>query len=219
MLSFVKFLIDWSEVWALLIPLFFYKKQPALYKPVVFYIWIAFFINLLIDVIWKIRNAIPTPFNSNNYLYNLHSVIRFYLFSLFFLQLKQPYMVKLKKALPLLFTLFLIVNFGFFENFFNYRQFSNKLLCLEAFLLLFYTLLYYFFKINEDMETDVYTPDFWIVTGLGIYTTFSFFIFLLYNELPTHFKSIIFNLWTADNISFIIFNIFLAKALHASRKQ
>lgn len=214
----IQLIIDWSEVWALLIPLFIRKKQPALYKPVVFYVWAALFINLSIDVIWKCRALLPAAYNSNNYLYNIHSIIRFLLFSLFFIRLKQPFLVTLKIIIPIIFSLFLLVNFGFYEHFFNYYMFSSRLLSVEAFLMLLYVFQYYFFKINETVDVNIFTPDFWIVTGLGIYMAFNFFIFLLYNELTLRLQSFAISLWNVHNISFIVFNLFLAKSLNESGK-
>ncbi|NCD72299.1 hypothetical protein [Mucilaginibacter agri] len=214
----IQQILDWSEVWALFIPIFIYKKQPAIYKPVVFYIWAALFINLLIDLIWKLRTWIPADLNSNNYLYNVHSVVRFYLFSAFFIGLKQPFLVKIKQAVPWIFLAFLLINFCFFENFFNYWQFSSRLLSVEAFFLLFYVLQYYLFKINENVEVNIFTPDFWIATGLGIYTAINFFIFLLYNEITIHLQAFAVSLWNVHNISYIIFNIFIAKSLYEPGK-
>jgi hypothetical protein len=219
MLHILSAIIDWAEVWALFIPILFYKKQPAVYRPVVFYVWIALFINLLIDLIWKLRVNIPGTFNSNNYLYNIHSIIRLFLFSFFFIRLNQNFLVILKKAIPILFSFFLIIDFAFFENFFNYWQFSSRLLSVEAFCLLFYSLQYYLFRIKEDVDAKITTPDFWLVTGLGIYMTINFFIFLLYNELTRRMQNFAISLWNVHNVSFIIFNLFIAKCFYESRKQ
>jgi hypothetical protein len=219
MYRLVQLILDWSEVWALLIPLIIYKKQPDLYRPVVFYLWSALFINLAIDCIWKLRTVIPSAYNSNNYLYNLHSIIRFGLFTIFFIKLNQPFLVWLKKLVPLLFLIFFVINFGWLEQFFNYSQFSSRLLAVEAFLLLFYVLQYYLFKINENVDVNIFSPDFWIVTGLGIYMVINFFIFLLYNELSIRLQTFAISLWNVHNLSFIIFNLFIAKSLHESGKQ
>lgn len=220
MYQFIQLIIDWSEVWALLIPIpiLIFKKQPALYKPVVFYVWAALFVNLAIDLIWKYRKLLPAGYNSNNYLYNLHSVIRFTLFAFFFIRLRQPFLVELKILIPAFFVLFLLINFGFYENFFNYWMFSSRLLSVEAFLLLFYVFQYYLFKINENVDVNIFTPDFWIVTGLGIYMAINFFIFLLYNELTIRLQTFAISLWNVHNVSFIILNLFIAKSLYESGK-
>ncbi|MBW4888069.1 hypothetical protein KXQ82_00010 [Mucilaginibacter sp. HMF5004] len=220
MLEFITFLLDWSEVWAILIPaaILIRRKQPEKLAPVVFYVWMALFINVAIDVTWKLRTVLPASYNSNNYLYNLHSVVRFFLFAIFFIRLEQPFLAYIKKALMVIYALFLIVNFGFFERFFNYWQFSNRLLSVEAVLLLFYVLQYYLFKIGEGMEVFSYNSDFWIVTGLGVYVSINFFIFLLYHELTVRMQHFAINLWNVHNITFIIFNLFLAKGFNESRE-
>jgi len=220
MLKIFQMIIDWSEVWSLVIPatILLTKKQPAMLKPVVFYVWIALFINLAIDLTWKFRILLPEAQNSNNYLYNLHSIIRFLLFSLFFVRLNQPFLVNIKKIIPVFFLLFVAVNFCFFENFFDYWKLSSRLLSVEAILLLFYCLQYYLFKINDNVELHIFNADFWIVTGLGIYVTFNFFIFLLYNELTARLQYFAVSLWSFHNISFVIFNVFIAKGLYDSDK-
>jgi len=221
MLKIFQFALDWSEVWALLIPItiLMLKKQPAKLTLVVSYVWAALIINLAIDLVWKFRILLPAAYNSNNFLYNLHSVVRFYLFSAFFIHLHQPFLVIVKKIVLIGFTLFIIVNFTFFENFFDYWKFSSRLLSIEAALLLFYVLQYYLFKINDNVGTKITNNAFWIVTGLGIFVALNFFIFLLYNELTARFQSFAISLWSVHNISYIIFNLFLAKGFYESGKQ
>lgn len=220
MLKIFQFIIDWSEVWALLIPIsvLLIKKQPASLKLVVFYVWAALIINLGIDLIWKFRNMLPAAYNSNNFLYNLHSVIRFYLFCAFFIQLNQAFLATIKKIIPICFTVFIIINFTFYENFFDYWKLSSRLLSTEAIFLLFYTLQYYLFKINDSTATKITNSDFWITTGLGIFVTLNFFIFLLYNELTLRFQNFAISLWSVHNISYIIFNLFIAKGFYESGK-
>lgn len=221
MLKIFQFILDWSEVWALFIPLsvLLLKKQPARLKLVVFYVWIALIINLSIDLVWKFRNILPAAYNSNNFLYNVHSIVRFYLFSAFFIRLDQPFLVSLKKLIPICFTIFIIINFTFFENFFDYWKLSSRLLSTEAILLLFYVLQYYLFKINENVATKITNSDFWIITGLGIFVALNFFIFLLYNELTVRLQNFAISLWSVHNISYIIFNLFIAKGFYESGKQ
>lgn len=221
MLKIFQFVLDWSEVWALFIPitLLAVKQQPAKLKLVVVYVWAALIINLAIDLVWKFRTQLPAAYNSNNFLYNLHSIVRFYLFSAFFIHLRQPFLIALKKIVLIGFTLFIIINFTFFENFFDYWKFSSRLLSIEAALLLFYVLQYYLFKINDNIGTKITNSVFWIVTGLGIFVALNFFIFLLYNELTLRFQSFAISLWSAHNISYIIFNLFLAKGFYESGKQ
>jgi hypothetical protein len=101
--SFLTDILDWSEAWAPLIPLAIWvchREQPGYLRPVVLYIWAAFFIDLGIDLIWKCRTHISPPWNSNNYLYNVHSLVRFFLFVAFFIRLNQPFLVRVKRIVP-----------------------------------------------------------------------------------------------------------------------
>ncbi|WP_025145818.1 hypothetical protein [Pedobacter jeongneungensis] len=218
MLKIFQFIVDWSEVWSLLIPIavLLLKKQPVGLKLVVFYVWTALIINLAIDMVWKFRTILPAAYNSNNFLYNLHSIIRFYLFSAFFIHLNQPFLLTIKKIIPVCFTVFIIINFTFYENFFDYWKLSSRLLSTEAILLLFYVLQYYLFKINDNAATRITTSDFWITTGLGIFVALNFFIFLLYNELTLRFQNFAISLWSIHNISYVIFNLFIAKGFYES---
>lgn len=205
----------------MLIPLailFIKKKQPAFNKPIILYLWLALLLNVCIDLIWKFRSVLPVSFNSNNYLYNILSIVRFLLFSTFFIQLNQPFLTKTKRAIQVLFILFVIINFSFFQHFFYYGQLSSRLLSIEAALLLFYCLQYYLYKIKEDEEPDKKHPDFWIVTGLGIYVTANFFIFLLYNELTIRLQNFAISLWNIHNIVYIVFNVFIAKAFYETNE-
>jgi len=196
-----------------------HKEQPGYLRPVVLYIWFALVVNLAVDVIWKLKLVIPRPWNSNNYLYNLHSVVRFYLFSAFFIRLQQPVLKRLKRVMPWVFGLFVVLNFSLAENFFNYFNLSSRLLALEAGILLFYCLQYYFYKVKEDQEIGINQPDFWVVTGLGIYVAINFFIFLLYNELSSYDIPFAVDIWTVHNLSYVLLQIFLAKALYESRRR
>ncbi|MBB6271137.1 hypothetical protein HDF26_001564 [Pedobacter cryoconitis] len=220
MLHVLQTLLDWSEVWALFIPaaVLLYIKQPVIFKPVILYIWLALVINILIDVIWKFRTVIPPGLNSNNSLYNLHSVFTFFLFSSFFIDLKQPFILRIKKIIHFIFLFFVIINFTFYENFFDYWRFSSRLLSVEAISLLFYPLSHFLFKVHENVNVNIFTADFWIATGLGLYVAVNFFIFLLYNELTIHMINFAVNLWNVHNISYIIFNLFMAKGFYESGK-
>jgi hypothetical protein len=219
--SFLALVFDWAEVWALLMPLavlFRYRKQPSLYRLMIIYVWISLLINLVIDLTWKLRTYLPSDLNSNNYLYNTHAVVTFVLFSLYFIKLNQPFMLMIKKAIPIIFLAFLIINFFFFEKFFDYWKFSSRLLAIEAVLLLVYCLLYYFYKVKDENESmTMQQPDFWIVTGLGIYVAVNFFIFLLYNELTVLTSQFAIQIWNVHNISYVVFNFFLARGLYESR--
>jgi hypothetical protein len=215
---FLRQLYDWSEVWALLIPLAVmlrYKKRTACLKPIRIYIWIALTINIIATVIWKRKKLglpeFPEWLTSNNYLYNIHSITRLLLFSWFFILLKQRFMHRIKVILPLIFIIFAIINFGFYENFFTHDMPSSRLLATEAGILLFYCLQYYIFLLLEDRTTSLKKqPGFWIVTGLSFYVAASFFIFLFYAYLIMQDLDFAVGLWDVVNTAYIFLCICIA---------
>src|ERR1700759_490911 len=104
-------ILDWSEVWALLIPLVFLlfaPKQPALLTPVIIYLCLALVLNLFGDIIADFKKPyhFPAWLQSNNPIYNLHSVVRFACFSYFFISLPQPGFRTIKKIIAAVFVAF-----------------------------------------------------------------------------------------------------------------
>jgi len=219
MVDYLLKILDWSEVWALLIPwraLLFRREQPATLRPIIVYLWLAFILNLVIDIIMELRNYYPDW--TNNPLYNFHSVVRFACFSFYFIQLQPTSFTRLKKIIAILSGIFLIINFLFFEDFFNNESFSGNLLAAEAYLLLVYCMLYYLAELKDDSKNLFNGPDFWVVTGLSIYVVVNFFVFLFYLPLIDVDWHIAVNIWNVHNIAFIIFCLFITKALYGSNR-
>jgi len=220
MTDFLRNILDWSEVWALLIPLavlLFRRQQPATLRPIIVYLWIAFILNVAIDIIVVI-NLDPKSDLSNNPLYNMHSVARFICFSFYFINLPRSSFIKFKKALAAASVLFIVINFGLLENFFNYDSFSGNLLATEAYILLVYCMLYYLSELKDDSENLFNGADFWIVTGLSIYVVINFFVFLFYLPMIDVDRKLAENIWNVHNIAFIIFCLFITKAFYGSNR-
>ena len=221
----LKEILDWSEVWALLIPLAFmliYKNKVGYLKPVRIYLWITLFINIFIDIISNLKGGLgiqPDDFLwNNNFLYNLGSVVRLVFFAWFFIALQQRFIPKVKKILPYIYFGFILVNFIFFENFIprgDNESFSSRLLALEAAILLFYCLQYFIYIIVEDKTIKLgQQPGFWLVVGLSLYVAVNFFIFLFYATLSDNSsmekRTFAVKLWDVHNIVFILFCVFMA---------
>lgn len=219
LLVFVK---DWPEVWALLIPLLVLLKkgrQPAVHTPVILYIMAALLINLLIDLIWKFKWMMYGNQQYNGFLYNVHSIVRFLLFDQYFSKIQPAHATNLKRGIQVAFIAFVLINFGFFEKFFDpSTPFSGRLLCVEAILLLVLCLNYYFSRFATEEESGTRQPDFWIVTGLSMYVVINFFIFLLYSKLSQQSVPFGVALWNMHNISYIALNLFFAKAFYEAGK-
>jgi hypothetical protein len=213
-------LLDWSEVWAPLIPLVvlsFKGSQPKYTVPVIVYLWFALVVDAIIDAGWKFGNCAPGWMQPNVYLYNVHSIGRFIAFSTFFYLLGQPFRSRLDKVLPLLAALFIIVNFTFFEKFYHPILFSSRLFATESGLLLFYCLRYYLFQ-SQAGKADERGADFWVITGLSIYVVFNFFYFLFYTTLISkkQYELFVMNMWNFHNVTFVILCIFIARAFYVA---
>lgn len=220
-------ILDWSEAWALLIPLFcllIYKPKSEYLTPVRIFVWVFLLLNLFIDLIaeykwdWGIREG--DFLWSNNFLYNAGSIIRLLLFAWFFNRLNQHFMHRVKKIIPYAFILFVVINFIFFENFFYPNSFSSRLLATEAGILLFYCLQYFIYLIIEDRAAPIkYQKGFWIVTGLSIYVAASFFIFLFYEYLSDAKRNFAIGIWDVHNYVFIILCVFIAIQFYQDAKS
>ena len=222
-------IIDWSEVWALLIPLavILWKKDKTTYlKPVRLFVWITLPLNIVIDLISEFKGPWGVTeddfFWNNNVFYNIESILRMLLFTLFFILLRQHFMRRIKMAIPFGFIIFVFINFIFFEKFVpqgNYENFSSRLLSTEAALLLFYCIQYFIFLMIEDKTVGVSRqPGFWVVTGLSIYVAVSFFIFLFYDYLSKVTRDFAVGIWDIHNIVFIVLCLGIAKQLNSKNE-
>jgi hypothetical protein len=217
MIKFLQLMLDWSEAWAPLIPLIvllFRPKQPFFLKPVIFYLSFAFFINSAGDIISDFKIHLPAWLQSNNELYNIHSVVRFICFSYFFIILQQASFLTLRRFLPVLSLVFIIINFNYFEDFSNPDHLSGNLLATESYLLLIYCLQYYLSQLRDEIEVISSGPDFWIVTGLSIYVVINFFVFLFYVPMIVENLFLAEKIWNVHNVAYIIFCIFITKAFY-----
>lgn len=216
-------MLDWSEVWAPLIPLiyyFFHRRQPAFLKPIIIYLFIAFFLNLAGDIIGDFKSVLPFRITSNNPLYNVHSIVRFICFSYFFIGLGQSDFTRLRLWIPWISLLIIVVNFSFVENFGNPDHLSGNLLSAEAYLLLIYCMLYYLSKLRNEDDHVTGGADFWVVTGLSIYVVANFFVFLFYVPMITFDPRLAERIWDVHNIAYIVLCIFITRAFYdAARHQ
>lgn len=237
-------ILDWSEVWALLIPLtilLIYKPKAPWVKPIIFYLLIALVLGAAQDIIWKRRrlgiedwflenfswgferdpltgnillDKQGGPVFKNTIFYNLLSVTRLVFFTWFFGRLGYTFK-KLNRFIPSLFLLLVVINFIFFQNI---KDFSSRILAVEAAILLFYCMLF-FYKVNMDdsIGSPFSLPQSWAVTGLTLYTAINFILFLFYNYLSIQYKAYAVEMWNVHNISYILLNVFIAVALYKAR--
>lgn len=236
----IQEILNWSEVWAPLIPLTFFtflRPKVKWAKPIFYFLIITLIFSIAIDIIWYRKHlGINEWFEKNlwwwwdfdskagkyvfknNIFYNLNSFARLIFFSLFFQQF-YPIYKKLDRFVPWIFLTLMTANFIWFEDI---KDFSSREHAIEAAILLYYCLLYFYkTTMDESIGSPSSLPQFWVVTGLTLYTAINFFIFLFYKYLMgfPEFKKYAVEIWNVHNISFILLNIFIAVSFYKAKKN
>lgn len=191
-------------------------------RPIITYVFIAFVINLAADIIagfnhYKKTSTLPEFLQTNTFLYNTHSIVRFACFSSFFIMVKPASSLLFKKVLQVVGLAFTIIYFCF-ENFNNPRHITADFLAIEAFLMLIYCMLYFLNKMKDEDYKPLHSPDFYVTVGLSVYVVVNFFVFLFYIPMIKQDPGLANNMWSVHNIAFIILCILLAKAFNTSAK-
>lgn len=212
----LNMVFDWSEVWALLIPIAFIlknKERSKNLRPIIVYVFLAFFINLFADIIadFKAPFNFPPYLQTNTFLYNIHSIVRFACFSTFFIMVKPPFLNGIKKSIQFIGVSFTIIYF-YFENFNNPHHINGDFLAIEAFLMLILCMLYFLHKLRDINFRPLDSPDFYIALGLSIYVVVNFFVFLFYIPMIEENPVFANQIWSIHNVAYIILCIFIAKA-------
>lgn len=221
----LNIILDFSEVWALFIPLALLlvkRKQPSVLTPVIVYLFLALILNVISDsIMWYNSGRKLEDMLSNNVYYNIHSIVRFVCFCIFFLRLRQSYFTNIKRMIPVVWILFFIINFYFIEkqSFFNFLHLSGNLFAAEAYLLLVYCMLYYLSELRDDVAKFRGEKVFWVVTGLAIFVVINFFVFLFYIPMLDENEPLATRMWDIHNGAYIIFCILLAKAFYVPARN
>jgi hypothetical protein len=155
--------------------------------------------------------------NNNNILYNIHSFVRVILISWYIIMVRQyKYPVILKTTLAA-YILWVFINFAFIEP--SYFL-STRLFAAESIVLLILCLNYFFRSIHDEGPTNwLKHSSFLVCAGVSFYEVITFFIFLFFYPLSQ--KDVQFFVVTMRiySITFIVFCILLALALHRSSKE
>jgi len=207
-------ILNWSEVWAPLIPLYvfiFKRPKDKFLEIVAGYLLTALCINAVIDVSWIFNSSMPALLKNNNFLYNINSICRIIFFTFLFRNA-----IKLFKKKYLNF--FLIAYLVFFSFYFVYNKNFNTLNSLlhstESLSLLIFSIIYFIRLINSDKVFLAFDPYLLIIAGLAIYESVNFFVFLFYQYLLIHNPKFAHYLWNVPNIIFIIFCLLISKAFY-----
>ncbi len=224
-MKLINFIRDWSEVWALLIPLIIilvFKPAKKQLRPVILYVFAGFILNFLATFMVEYYYLMPSwtytdGYVNNNILYNLHSFVRVLFLGWYIISVRQYKFPFLLKTLLIFYLVFVITNFTFYESPFIL---STRLYAAESITLLVICLFYFFRSMQDESDINwLKHPSFLIAAGISLYEVITFFIFLFF--YPLHQKDISFAAVTMRiyTITFVVFCILLALALYKSRKK
>jgi hypothetical protein len=210
-----RFILDWMEVWAPLIPLYvFIIKRPneKYLKIIAVYLLTSFCINSIIDVSWRFNKCMPQGLQNNNFLYNIISVCRVFFFVFFFMKTTS---ILSKKVYTLFLVLYILLFSSYFIFVADFFMLSSLLHSVEALGLLALCILYFIKLIKSDEVFFGFDPYLIIISGLAIYESVNFFVFLFYSYLMNNngedFARV---LWRVPNIIFFVFCLFIARAFY-----
>lgn len=213
-------IISSSEVLALLMPLIvilIHKPGGPGISLIRYYVFIAFFINLIATLLYLYYYSLPPCLQNNNILYNIHSFIRVVFFGLFIIKIRAFQFPALYRITLVAYLLFCIYNFVFAES---PLFLSSKLFSAESIILLFFCISYFLRSIREESDTNwLKHPSFLICAGICLYEAVNFFIFLFF--YPLYHNDEAFSLITMRiyAITFIILCTLLAIALYKNRRK
>jgi hypothetical protein len=217
----VQLIINWSEAWAPVICLITYllcNKKTAGASLLLVYVVAAIILNWLADFEWQCHYLMPRWLNSNNILYNIHSIVRTSVFATIFIRFAADKKEKLFNFfLLLLYLLFALINFIFIQSI---MIFSSNLFSAEDIILLIMSLrcLWHIFS-DANNKDYLRRPLFWIASGISIYEAADFFIFVFYSSLlhsQTYFAA---HIWNMHDGFYVLFCLFLSKAIYESAQQ
>lgn len=229
-MKWLQIVLDWSEAWALLIPLavIIIKKPTGVFSHLlVWYVWAALILNFTATFVLYFYYLIPSWMYverrvNNNILYNLHSLLRVLLLGWYIIRAR-PYRFPLVlKGVIAAYVIFVLVNFSFAESPF---YLSTRLFAAESIVLLSLCLVYFFRSIQDESQVNwLKHPSFLVCTGVCIYEAITFFVFLFFYPLHdrdsdfanTAFAEATMRLYT---IMYTVLCILLALALYKTAKE
>lgn len=215
----IEQILNWSEVWSLIIPLviiLIYRPAGKETKPLVLYVIIALLINSIAFIIAEFNDAMPSWLKNNNIYYNLHSIARVVFFSWYIITIRQYRFVVVLRFLLVAYFAFVIINFALWEDF---LVISSRLFAAESIVLLFLCISYFLRSIQDDSEVNwLRHPSFLVCMGVSLYEATSFFIFLFF--WPLFEKNPEFGdlTMTIHNVMYIILCLMVALALYRAKK-
>lgn len=176
---------------------------------------------LLLDCIVNVLAVVLANHKINNLpVLHVFTILEFVLMSYFYLSiLKEEAAGRIIKYLLILFPVFCIVNFLFFQSIYQFNTYARP---VEALIIMGCSLAY--FAQSNDAETRwSLNPINWINTGVLLYFSGALFIFsfsnLTVNELSEKYHAINILMWNIHATLLLIMYLLIAFGFSKCRKQ
>ena len=222
---FLNIIVDWLEVWALLIPLavlIVCKPREKYIRPLAWYIVSGLLLNLAATLMLEYYYLVPKwlyvdGMANNNILYNIHSIIRVLFLSWFIISVRQYQFPAILKIVVGAYLVFIIVDFLFLESPF---YLGTTLFAGESITLLILCFSYFFSSIRDESETNwLKHPSFLTCAGVALYEVLTFFVFLFFYPLSDADHSFFTVTMRIYSIAFLLFCILLALTFYQVKRQ
>lgn len=203
-----------SPILPLLVFLLFYKK---LNGREVFVLLGYILYSFLTDMTSKGLEAFGIPKQDfAPFIYSLFTVAEFTAFALFFYYiLKKSIIRTLIRIVIFAFPLFAVVNLILINN--NNTPFDTFPVVFQAICIMTLCVIYFFDQIREPKTLFIYTTfEFWAVTGILIYLSGTFFIYMFTYSMTDEELD---RYWFINYIFNIIKNLFLALAFYVKTRK
>ncbi len=213
-------IINWSEVWSLVIPLLVvlvYRPKGPGVNWLISYLLIAFTLNTIATIMVEYYFSMPAWLKNNNILYNLHSLSRVLLLGFYIMAARPSPFAPMLKTILIAYGVFVVFNFSFTESPFFI---SSRLFTAESIILLIFCFSFFFRSMQDESETNwLKHPAFLVCTGICLYEVTSFFIFLFFYPLVLKNWEFADLTMSIHNVMYVIFCVLLAIALYRYKKK
>ncbi len=155
-----------------------------------------------------ISHLIPNLAKSDFLLLSTFTIIEYTLLAYYIYNLFKN--KTFKRVLLIASCIFLVIAFGnlILEMNSNTPQFDSVPIAISSLILITASIFYFFESIQDPDITFIYSkPSFWVVVGIMIYFSGTFFLFLQYDNLSEEDKN---NYWIISIICFVLKNIFFS---------
>lgn len=172
----VQYISIFTHLIPLILLLFFHRKNKGLGLRVLFVYCLYTFINDVLLIVFKKSDT-----NITFFLLSLFTVIEFLLFAvLFYLRLKNEIFKKI-----ILFAIPLFLGFTIIQFLNSSEKTIDSLsITIEYIIIIIFCLFYFFEEIVDPQVTFIYsTQAFWVIAGILIYSTGTFFLFMFSENL------------------------------------